>query len=50
MSDIQLSNSSVTNNEIGLRVLVDGSIRSYGNNRVFDNDTNGSPTATIGEM
>lgn len=50
LGEVQLANSLITNNEIGLRVLTGGIIRSFGNNRVFDNDTNGAPTATINEI
>jgi hypothetical protein len=50
LADVQIANCSVSNNENGLRVQNGGIIRSFGNNRVFDNDTNGAPTATINEI
>ncbi len=49
-ADVQLSTSTISHNDTGLRSVSGGAIRSYGNNRVFDNDVDGAPTATINEL
>ena len=48
-ADIVMSNSDVTHNDMGLRVLSSGNLRSFGNNRVYDNDSTDAFTATLGE-
>jgi hypothetical protein len=44
---IVLANSTVTQNATGLIASSGGILRSYGNNRVFSNTTNGTPTSTL---
>lgn len=46
-SNVRISDNVVTNNDNGLRVINGGNIRSFGNNKVTDNVTDGNPTATI---
>jgi hypothetical protein len=45
-SQARISHCSVTDNEVGLRVLSSGIIVSYGNNQVYGNSTDGAPTST----
>ena len=45
---IVISNSTVTNNSHGLFVGT-GAITSLGNNRIYGNTTDGSPTTTIAQ-
>ncbi|MFC5569861.1 hypothetical protein ACFPN1_07280 [Lysobacter yangpyeongensis] len=46
-ANLRISDNVVTNNDNGLRAINGGNIRSFGNNRVTDNVSDGSPTATI---
>jgi hypothetical protein len=46
-ANVRITDNVVTNNDNGLRVINGGNIRSFGNNRVTDNVTDGNPTATI---
>jgi len=46
-SNVRISDNVVTNNDNGLRVINGGNIRSFGNNQVTDNVTDGNPTATL---
>jgi hypothetical protein len=50
LAEIQVSNCMVSSNDNGLRTINSGAIRSFGNNRVFDNTSNGAPTSTINEV
>jgi hypothetical protein len=45
-----ITGCTVTDNEVGLRVLTSGVIVSYGDNHVYGNTTNGAPTSTIAGM
>ncbi|MPZ57844.1 MAG: hypothetical protein GEU91_15365 [Rhizobiales bacterium] len=45
---VRISGSTIIDNGTGLRVLNSGKIISFGNNVVFQNTTNGEPTATVG--
>ena len=46
MASLRLANSTVTDNEHGVRALSGGIIVSYGNNAVYGNTTNGAATST----
>ncbi|GAA0705829.1 right-handed parallel beta-helix repeat-containing protein [Dokdonella soli] len=48
-SAVYVSRSSITGNATGLNAA-SGSLNSYGNNRVFENTTNGAFTATLMEQ
>jgi hypothetical protein len=45
-AQVRISGSTIINNGTGLQVLNNGRIVSFGNNVVFQNTTNGAPTAT----
>lgn len=49
-SFVYVSNSSITGNGLGLSLFASGSLISYGNNRVFENSTNGIFTSTLNEQ
>jgi hypothetical protein len=48
-STINITNVTVVNNGTGSSLLSGGHIVSFGNNKIADNTTNGSPTKTIGQ-
>jgi hypothetical protein len=48
-STINITNVTVVNNGTGLSLLSGGHIVSFGNNKITDNTTNGSPTKTIAQ-
>jgi hypothetical protein len=43
---VQLSDSTISGNVQGIRATGGGAVISFGNNRNFNNNTNGAPTAT----
>jgi hypothetical protein len=48
---VKLSNVTITRNHDGMQAVGGGSIVSFGNNQVFDNDlNNGPPSSTQGQM
>jgi hypothetical protein len=47
---IWLNRSTITGNATGLTTGSGGTINSFGNNAVFNNTTNGAPTATVAQM
>jgi hypothetical protein len=49
-SSIYVSRTSVTGNATGLAPLLSGALVSYGNNRIFENTTNGPFSATLMEQ
>ena len=49
-SSVRLSNDNIFSNTTGLNNSGGGVITSFGNNRIFGNATNGTPTATIGQQ
>ncbi len=49
-SIIRISNMVSTDNGVGLQAVGTGQIRSFGNNRVEGNTTDGAPTITVGEV
>ena len=49
-SSLYVSRSSITGNARGLSALTSGALVSFGNNRVFENATNGTFTATLMEQ
>jgi hypothetical protein len=48
VASARIANSTVTDNEHGLRAQSSGILVSYGNNMVFGNTTDGAVTSTIG--
>jgi hypothetical protein len=48
-STINITNVTVVDNSTGLSILAGGHIVSFGNNKITDNTTNGSPTKTISQ-
>jgi len=44
---VRISNSSITDNGIGIRATQGGKLLSFGNNAIHGNGTNGAPTATV---
>jgi len=50
LSTVRISNTLVTGNSVGLEKAGSGGIVSFGNNRVHGNTTNGTPTATLGQI
>lgn len=49
-SIVRISNMVSTDNGVGLQSVASGQIRSFGNNRVEGNTTDGAPTITVGEI
>jgi hypothetical protein len=47
---INIANNVIANNELALTTISGGNIRSFGDNQVLNNTTNGAPTATINEL
>ncbi|SPE39203.1 conserved hypothetical protein [Candidatus Sulfopaludibacter sp. SbA3] len=43
----QLTNTTITNNTVGMQAFGGGSIISFVNNRIYGNGTNGAPTSSV---
>ena len=47
LATVNISMNVIAKNEFGMRAINGGTVASWGNNRVIDNGTDGTPSTTV---